>query len=260
LKDPVKLERYSRIIFISSAIIWAVSAWFKDSLPPPSFYNQSLLQTPIQVKSEQKPFSIQAGNEKYEINPIYSYELNGVVVTYSNASGFTNIWHHKRWKDFINLRDLCVIWGQNVSTGVYRKLHFSSDSWTCWVDWPDKETGIVFHGDQLSNNHLLTHNPWLQNKLMEAEPGDQIRLVGHLVEYGNRANSFRRGTSTTRTDTGQGACETVYLSNFIIVKKANPGWRFIYKLAKWMTLMSFIAVILLMFIAPYEKYREKDHT
>ena len=62
----------------------------------------------------------------------FDYELTGIVVSYSNADGFTNIWHHKRWKDFINVRDICVIWEPNVSFGIYKNLPFSSDTWTCW--------------------------------------------------------------------------------------------------------------------------------
>ena len=34
-----------------------------------------------------------------------------------------------------------------------------------------------------------------------------------------------RGTSTTRNDTGGGACETVYVTQFEIIRRANAGWR-----------------------------------
>jgi hypothetical protein len=34
-----------------------------------------------------------------------------------------------------------------------------------------------------------------------------------------------RGTSTTRKDTGGQACETVYVTEFEVLKRANPGWR-----------------------------------
>ena len=34
-----------------------------------------------------------------------------------------------------------------------------------------------------------------------------------------------RGTSTTRDDTGNGACETIYVTGFEIIGRANAGWR-----------------------------------
>ena len=58
--------------------------------------------------------------------------------------------------------------------------------------------------------------------------GDQIHLEGYLASYSN-ASGFHRGTSTTRKDTGNGACETVYVTAFDTADPAPRGWR---KLAK----------------------------
>ncbi|KTD79377.1 hypothetical protein [Legionella waltersii] len=255
MKDLAKLEKWSRWIFLVSAIAWVALFWFKDKMPPPSFYEESLLTAPSQIESDSQPFKVTLGQQTYLIKPLYYYELNGVVVSYSSAKDFTNIWHFKRWKDFLNLRDICVAWGNNISSGVYQKLNFSSDSWTCWVDWLDPAVGKDFHSNELSNNHLLTNFPWLQEKMMEAELGDQIQLTGHLVKYSNPATKYARGTSTSREDTGNGACETIFLTNFTIIKKANFTLRLLYKIFKWITIFSLIAVIVLLFIAPHEKYR-----
>ena len=46
-------------------------------------------------------------------------------------------------------------------------------------------------------------------------------IKGMLANYENQANNFERGTSITRTDTGNGACETVYVTDFSIVKKGQ---------------------------------------
>ena len=110
-----------------------------------------------------------------------------------------------------------MIWGDNVLSGVYRQTDFSNDSWTCWAYWPDRATASRFSMTQLSNNHLLTDDPDVKRALMAAEPGDHIRLKGVLAAYANPGNGFERGTSITRTDTGNGACETVYLQDFDIV-------------------------------------------
>ncbi len=84
----------------------------------------SSLDAPIQTETARMPFEIVANKQQYSIIPKFDYELSGVVVTYNNADGFTDIWHHDVWKDFINVRDLCVIWGSNVSTGIYKKISF----------------------------------------------------------------------------------------------------------------------------------------
>lgn len=254
--DLAKLEKWSRLIFVVSGIAWFALFWFKDKLPQPGFYDQTLLTPPTQNESEAQPFTITAGNQTYYIKPLYNYELNGIVVSSSSANDFTDIWHIKRWKDFLNLRDLCVVWGDNVASEIFRKVHYSSDSWTCWVEWSNRDGNIAFHKDQLSNNHLLTNSKWIQKKLMSAEVGDQIQLTGQLVEYRNPGNKFHRGTSITRTDDGNGACETIFLSNFRIIKKANYSLRLIYSIAKWLCILSFMTVIACLFIAPHEKYRK----
>lgn len=250
-----ELESFCRLLLLSSVAIWIISAFYKDKLPPPAFYDQQLLSAPIQEKTYRESFVIHTNEQTYRIKPLFNYHLNGVVVTYSNADGFGNIWHHRRWHDFINIRDLCVIWGDNVRSGVYRKMNFSSDSWTCWYGWKDHDTGKAFHSEQLSNNHLLVDTRWLKRRLLEAEPGDQIQFSGLLVEYENPAHGFKRGTSVVRNDSGNGACETVFLDSFTVIKKANPGWRFLYFWSKWISLISLLAVIVLLFIAPVRKSR-----
>jgi len=223
---------------------------YKDSLPEPGFYDLSALEDPRQTPTEAQAFTTTANDQQYTITPQYAYELDGVIVSYNNADGFGDIWHHKRWLDFLNLRDLCVIWGDNVGTGVYQKLKFSHDTWTCWVSWPDAETGAQFKGNQLSNNHLLAENPQIKAVLKDAEVGDHIRLKGVLAEYANSSNGFFRGTSTIREDTGNGACETVYLDQFEIVHKANRHLRRLYRLSSWLSLIFGIGFVVLFVVAP----------
>jgi hypothetical protein len=213
-----------------------------------------LLTEPLQTETRQTPFTVSVNNQNYDINPLYDYELHGVVVSFHDADSFTDIWHHKRWKDFLNQRDLCVIWGNNVESGVYAAMRFSNDSWTCWASWQDAATGSLFQISALANNHLLVDNQSIKSVLMSAETGDHIYLKGMLVEYANKANQFHRGTSIVRTDTGNGACETIYLQEFAIVNKANVQLRKIYSFVKILTYLSLAATVILFFIVPYRSY------
>ena len=71
-----------------------------------------------------------------------------------------------------------------------------------------------------------------------------------LSEYANKANGFFRGTSTTREDTGNGACETVYLTEFEVVKKANPKLRRFFAFAKGLGIISLVGFLAMFFVAP----------
>jgi hypothetical protein len=243
-------ESLFKWLFLLSALAMGILYFYKDVLPEPEFYNLNYLDEPVQLPTERGEFITQINEHEYTITPRYDYEVQGVVVSYHDADSFLDIWHHKRWQDFLNQRDLCVIWGKNVESGVYKNMKFSNDSWTCWASWPDSATGQLFQMNALSNNHLLVDSEGIKSALMASEPGDQIRFKGMLAEYANKANGFKRGTSIIREDTGNGACETVYLTKFEMVKKANPKFRRVYAIAKSLAVVSLMGFLAMFFITP----------
>ena len=244
-------ERIFRAVFLIGLLLCLALYSVKDRLPAPAFYDLAALEDPVQRATDEASFSIRARDQQYRIDPRYDYQLEGVVVSLHDADDFTDIYHHRRWKDFINLRDLCVIWGSNVANGVYRDMDFENGTWTCWYSWPNREVMARFDETRLSNNHLLIDDDAVKRELMRAEPGDHIRLSGMLVEYSNPGNGFYRGTSIRRDDTGNGACETIYVTGFEILNKANAGLRQLFSAAWWITLLAFAGVVLMFFVAPY---------
>lgn len=229
-----------------------ITAYYKDALPDPKTYEFVRLEPPLQSETRRDTFTILSNQQRYTITPKFDYDLTGVVVSYSNADGFTNIWHHDIWKDFINVRDLCVIWEPNVSSGIYKKVSFSSDSWTCWYSWKDNSTTEQFKFTGISNNHLLTDNNQIKAALLNAEIGDVVHFKGVLASYKNEVSGGERGTSIKRDDTGNGACETVYVDEFSVVKKANPVLRNLYTLTKWVAIVSFIGFLIFFIRAPHQ--------
>jgi hypothetical protein len=244
------LETLFKRLFQLSVLLLAGLYVYKDRMPEPSFYDAEALLEPLQEATSEAVFTAEANGQRYTVTPKFAYQLDGVVVSLHDADQLNDIWHHGRWQDFLNLRDVCVIWGANVQSGVYHRLEFHNDTWTCWVSWQDPETGRVFKMNALSNNHLLADKEPVKAALMEAEPGDHIRVRGFLAEYANPANGFSRGTSVTREDTGNGACETIYVDEFAIVNKANRKLRRLYTLVKWLALGSGIGFLLMLPIAP----------
>lgn len=231
----------------------AITYLLKDERPEPDYYDLDQLKAPLQTATDAPPFTTEVNGQRYRIKPLFDYELEGVVVSYHDSDSFADIWHHGKWQDFINIRDLCVIWGKNVRSGVYQEMDFSNDSWTCWAYWPDAATRTRFSMSQLSNNHLLSDDDDIKEQLMAAGPGDHIRLRGMLAAYANQFNGFKRGTSTTRTDTGNGACETIFLQDFEIVNEANPGVRRLYSASKWLAVLSLLGFVVMFIVAPIRK-------
>lgn len=237
-------------LFVFSLFGIAYGLHKKDAYPSPGFYDARVQQEPRQRPTREAVFTTRVGEQSYEIKPLFDYELHGMVVSYHHSDELSDIYHHGDWADFLNTKDICVIWGNNVSSGIYRDMRFENTTWTCWAAWRDDETGKRFRLDQLANNHLLNDKPDLTRKIREAEPGDQITIKGFLASYKNLANGYSRASSTSRTDTGNGACETLYVQEFSIVNKANRGVRRLYDLSKVMALISLVGVITTAAFAP----------
>ncbi|EXJ17065.1 hypothetical protein [Imhoffiella purpurea] len=242
------------LVFLSSIGLLLWSGWKKGQFPPADFYDQPRLTDPRQTPTATEPFQIEAEGVAYRIDPLFDYALDGVVVSLHDSDVFWDIYHFKDWKDFINIRDLCVVWGDNVSSGAFRGMDYKNTTWTCWVSTRDPVAAGAFAPNQLSNNHLLTHSPYLYRAIKSAEIGDQIHFSGKLVSY-SHAGGFSRGTSTRRDDSGNGACETVYVEDFQITRTSNPGWRLIHRIASGLALVSLIGLAILFFVAPYRPHR-----
>ena len=102
---------------------------------------------------------------------------------------------------------------------------------------------------QLSNNHLISADDFIRRQVRKIGIGDQVRVRGYLAGYSSPGVG-KRGTSTTRTDTGNGACETIYVEHFDIVSKATSFWR----ISMWASLALFIVGLVLHFRRPYRAY------
>jgi hypothetical protein len=126
-------------------------------------------------------------------------------------------------------------------------MTFENGNWTCYYSWPNASVRQRFREDQLSNNHLLTADKLVSQKILNAQPGDHIRIKGRLVTYANASNHFKRGTSTSRTDRGQGACEVIYINTFEFIQKANKFQRTLFDVSKSILLFSLFVLFLLAF-------------
>lgn len=243
---------FARIgLYISIGLLIA-SFVQKNSLPAKEAISSELYQEPIQHRTSRAALTIEAGGHEYEVKPLYRYELNGLVVSQHDASAWWD-YYHRKWGDALNLKDVCVIWGDNLEDETYRRMRFRNGSWTCYVSvnatTADKDWS-QFNLAALSNNHLLSDNSQINQRLRSVHVGDQIHLKGYLASYSRKNSNFNRGTSTTRTDQGDGACETIYLTDFKILKKANISWWRIYKFSKLLVGAFFILLIFLRFKSP----------
>ncbi|MFH2137028.1 MAG: hypothetical protein ABII88_00780 [Candidatus Omnitrophota bacterium] len=245
----IKAAFFVKICLIACSIVFIVAAYQKDKLPGTDEILSSLYNSPNQTQTDAVPFEVIKNNITYTITPLYNYELYGLVVSYFHTATWWNI-YHKNWKDFINKKDLCLIWADNITNKSYQKMKFSSTSFECHYSTKDLQAWRNFRGNCLSNNHLLSADESIGEKIMDVGKGDQIYLKGYLVKYSHSGNTFERGSSTTRNDSGSGACETIFVKEFKVIKAVNKQWRSIHLYAKYAIMFLIILVIILWFKKP----------
>jgi len=216
-----------------SAVVLVLSLTQKDKLPDRCEIRDELYREPLQLAVEKSPIRVEKGGTAYIIRPLYSYDIYGMVVSYHHSASFDD-YYHEQWKDVINTKDICVIWGENIKSGIYQKMAFASGSWTCYTTFKSNVSRAEwskYKNECLSNNHLIPANDGISKIIMTLRRGDQIHIKGYLVNYRESRWSGERTTSTSRTDTGNGACEVIWVQEAKILQRANTGWHFLFNLS-----------------------------
>lgn len=240
------MRQLPALVLLVSLSSLAASLWMRDRLPGRDGVLPQLDAEPVQVRTIEPPFTTQVGARRYSVSPLFQYELHGLVVSRHDTSAWWDV-VHRDWGDQLNVADLCVIWGANLRNDAYRGLRYWSGTWTCNVGTQDEALWAQFDPDALSNNHLLTADPAVAKALRGVRVGDQVRVRGYLAEYGHDDNGgFRRGTSVVRTDRGNGACETIWVTDAAVLRRANTGWRRLHGIA----LAGIALAVLLWWLAP----------
>ena len=239
------------IIIIASFLLLVVSFWNRNELPRDIAILPALSDEPRQAATRMSAFDAVFNDVTYRVEPEYEYELHGMIVSFRHHDGKSRM--HLQANDHLNMLDVCVVWGSNAANPLIHQLEFWNGIFTCMVSTRDQEAWNSFDMFQLSNNHLISDDPFIRDQVKKISIGDQIRFRGYLASYSNDQGG-KRGTSTTRLDTGDGACETVYVEQFEILQPARSGWR----ISMYGSLGVFLFATIVHFRRPYRPYRNAD--
>jgi hypothetical protein len=253
------MSKFAKLLILLGIAGLLFSYYQTKTLPPPKDIIDMLYKQPQQSPTDKKPFTIKKGSITYLIRPLYSYEISGLVVSYHNTASWLD-YYHARWKDSLNIKDLGLCWGDNIKSGIYTKMRFSSGSWTLYYKFKptvSRDDWKKFKYNQFSNNHLLTGSQKINQLIMDTRVGDQVWLKGYLVEY-EHSGTFKRGTSTTRNDKGQGACETVFVTDYKIIKKSHFLWHYLYRVSKYCVIAGFVLLFLSFIVGPLYHHPKTD--
>ena len=245
LRSVPPIKTLNAVAFCASTALLLVSFWNRNDLPPASALLPQLAAEPVQRPTTKQPFNVEYSGVRYAVEPQYEYDLSGMVVSYRQHDGDSM---HRLTNDHLNMADLCVVWGSTAASPHLGEISFWNGIFTCNFQTQSRTAWESIRPQQVANNHLLSADDLIRGQVADVKIGDQVHIRGWLASYGSGGN--KRGTSTTREDTGDGACETIFVNDFEIVAPAFGLWR----VALYVSLVMVLLTAVVHFRLPYRPY------
>jgi hypothetical protein len=230
------LQKILSCLWLAALLGGGLAWWNKGRLPPVKEIRREAWRVPVQKGTEAKAFSFSYRGRPFDVKPLADYEFWGVIVSHNDIDSLADIYHDE---DAVDTKDVCVAWGEAAANPEIHKVKFRSGPFTCYFQYPGD---VVFQQQHVSNNHLVTDDPGLRERIARLRVGDQIHAKGMLVSYrpADQPDNWRT-SSLTRGDTGPGACEVFFARELEVLAQGTPGW---YKLWRF-CLQGFIAISIL---------------
>jgi hypothetical protein len=221
-KSRRRFKKTKRLIFLILLVIMSVTFFTRNDYRSISSINNESKFAPKQTATDAQPFNYEFNGVNYKVTPLYNYELSGMVVSrldYEKSYDAKN-----SADDLLFPTDLCMIWANNLTSGIYKKRSTTFSQGGRWCVWSWQEAPGVINED-VANNHLMFTNPDVKKKIKNIKPGDQVKITGKLIDVQTAtpdapANKIvRRHSSIVRTDTGGASCEDIWVEDLVILQK-----------------------------------------
>jgi len=171
------------------------------------------IREPIQSEESGTAF-MQIDDYRIAIFYNYSYDIEGLVLSTKDYFG---------WDigSKLSPKDIALGWGKLAEYNTACDLHWTQAN--RWVNyWYDSGQDLSMFGGQegidwnLSNNHIIPADDAVKCKLLFIRRGDYVRIKGYLANVSgvsSNHSTFNWNSSTSRYDTGDGACEVIYATD-----------------------------------------------
>jgi len=140
----------------------------------------------------------------YQLTPLARYEIRARVLSTESY----------RWDPGADLVpvDVAVGWGPMSDTAVLKEIElWQSGRWYQWrsKSMPLPVAEVTSHS---ANMHLIAADKYVAKKISHLRTGQLVKMSGYLVEA-KRSDGFTWTSSLTRTDSGNGACELMWVED-----------------------------------------------
>ncbi len=149
-------------------------------------------------------------DKDFTITPLADFSLTARVLSRTDYS-FDR-------QSSISPTDLALGWGRMSDSAVLAGLDISQSGRWYFYHWSTDTPPIP--KDEIirssANMHMLPADDTVRWELKQVRPGDVVHLEGQLIEARRSDGSVWR-SSMTRDDSGDGACEVVYVRSLVVM-------------------------------------------
>jgi hypothetical protein len=195
----------TKYIFILSVVVLGY-LFIQDRGMQPIVHSPGILvqERPVQVDLEPSGFML----DDFHVTRKASFEIRARVLSTES--------YYMRKEGDLSPIDLALGWGVMSDQAVLDQIDISQSSrwYRTRYDLPPPvpEQQII---SSSSNMHMIPARKDIARSLKKLRQGDIITLRGYLVDVDHDSGWYWR-TSTSRTDTGSGACEIVYVESLLV--------------------------------------------
>jgi len=147
-------------------------------------------------------------HEGYRITPLHRFELKARVLSRED--------YHLGEESKLSPTDLALGWGRMSDGAVLEKIDISQSG--RWYRWYTSEPPIPLDEIAVSsaNMHLIPANDEVARALAQVRKGHVVSVQGLLVRVVHPTSGWTWTSSETRTDTGGGSCELIWVERLAI--------------------------------------------
>lgn len=165
---------------------------------------------PVQEPTDRPAFAVDTRKGEMTIEPRAAFDISARVASDERYRADDGA--------FLVPVDLVMTWGKLPEEPYRSKVSYGQMArFYAWhTSSPDLDLRYV--ESHSANMHMIPANDNVRRALLAVGGGDPVRVQGLLVNA-RRADGFYWNSSLTRQDTGQGACELVWVEEIQIGRK-----------------------------------------
>ena len=192
------------VILLTTVIVLSGAIYF-ISRPEYIKYDNGIVVSfdiPIQKNTQSESFIVEKDGKKFEITPLKDYILSGIVLS---KKGYSDYGSKLAPYDFV------FAWGELIDSENRKGVDFWQSSRWYYFRTDSNQQDVNFIDDRSANVHLVPKNNNILKAIKSTPKFKEVTYIGKLISIRGIDDNFSWSSSLSRTDTGDGACELMYV-------------------------------------------------